>query len=73
MLHILFKKMTPEFKGGLAAVVGIILMLGALGKLQILQNILNIMMLIVGTYLFIWGVYTGNGITRLKALLHNKE
>ena len=73
MFNDIFKKINPEIKGLIAFILGLILILGTLGKLQILQSILNTIMILVGSMLILWGLNSGNGIEKIKALLHPKK
>jgi hypothetical protein len=70
MFSELFKKIKPEVQGMAALILGLFLILGTLGKLQILQGILNTIMILVGTILIIWGLNTGSGLNKIKALFH---
>ncbi len=73
MLNDLFKKISIEAQGILAFVLGIVLIFGTLGKLQILQSILNAIMILTGLILLIWGLHATQGINRLQAFIKSKK
>jgi len=73
MLRDLFKKLTPETQGMLAFILGLILILGTLGKLQILQGMLNTIMIITGILLVLWGLHTTQGINKIYKYLQEKK
>ena len=60
MFHIFLRAMSPVQQGLIALVVGLVLLFGALGKLGFLQEFLNIIMVIVGIYLLVWGLDKSN-------------
>lgn len=60
MFHILLRSLSPVQQGFVALIVGFILFFGALGKLGFLQEFLNIIMVIVGIYLLIFGLDKSN-------------
>ena len=72
MLSNLLKKMTVEVQGVLAFVLGLILILGTLGKLQILQGILNSVMILTGLVLLLWGLHATKGINKIQDYLKAK-
>ena len=73
MFKDLLHKIKPEIQGMVALILGLVLILGTLGKLQILQGILNAIMILVGITLIVWGLNTGSGLSKIKALLHPKK
>ena len=73
MLNDFLKKMSPESKGVLASILGLILILGTLGKLNVLQGILNSIMILVGLFLLVWGVNTSNGYHKVKSYFNKKK
>ena len=73
MLQDFFKHLSVESQGIFAFILGLILILGTLGKLQILQGILNSLMIITGLILLIWGFKHANGMQRMQKLLQNKK
>lgn len=60
MFHILVRHLSPVQQGFIALIVGFILLFGALGKLGFLQEFLNIIMVIVGIYLLVFGLDKSN-------------
>jgi len=72
MFNTIFKKIKPEIQGILASILGLILILGTLGKLQILQSILNTIMIFVGLILLLWGIHKNNGFAQVKEQFHKK-
>lgn len=73
MLHNFFKNMSLETQGMLAFTLGLILLLGTLGKLQILQGILNSIMILTGVILLVWGLNATKGIHKIKEYLKSKS
>jgi len=73
MLNDFFKKMSPESKGVLASILGLILILGTLGKLNVLQGILNSIMILVGLFLLAWGLNTSNSYSKVKNYFNKKK
>lgn len=69
MFHNFFKNVKLETQGIVALVIGLILIFGTLGKLQILQGILNSVMIITGVVLVIWGFNATKGINKIKEYL----
>lgn len=67
------KNMSGESKGMLASLLGLILILGTLGKLQILQSILNSIMLLTGLILLFWGLNVSNSYKKITTYLHKKK
>ncbi len=66
MFHIILTKLSQTQQGFLALIVGFILLFGALGKLGFLQQFLNIIMVAVGIYLFVWGIDKSNVLKKFK-------
>ncbi|OGB86239.1 hypothetical protein A3J41_00695 [candidate division TM6 bacterium RIFCSPHIGHO2_12_FULL_38_8] len=60
MFHILLRALSPVQQGFVALIVGFVLLFGALGKLGFLQEFLNIIMVIVGIYLLVFGLDKSN-------------
>ena len=73
MLNNLFKNISIETQGIFAFVLGMILVLGTLGKLQILQGILNSVMILTGLVLLIWGLHATKGINRIQDFIKAKK
>ena len=73
MFNDFLKKMSLETKGVFASILGLILILGTLGKLHVLQGILNSLMILVGLALLIWGLNTSNGYSRVKNYFNKKK
>ena len=73
MLNSLFKNISIETQGIFAFVLGMILVLGTLGKLQILQGILNSVMILTGLVLLIWGLHATKGINRIQDFIKAKK
>ena len=55
MLHKLLNQLSNTQQGLIALLLGFVLFFGALGKLGFLQDFLNIILVIVGIYLLLWG------------------
>ncbi|MBP6870073.1 hypothetical protein KBC04_04275 [Candidatus Babeliales bacterium] len=72
MFEDFFKNMSLKMQGLLAFTLGMILILGTLGKLQILQGMLNSIMILIGLILVIWGVNAAKGMDKIKSYLHKK-
>lgn len=72
MLHNFFKNISEESKGTFAFVLGLILILGTLGKLQILQGILNTVMILTGILLLLWGLHASKGISKIQEIFKAK-
>ena len=68
-----FKNMSSESKGILASILGVILILGTLGKLGILQSILDSIMIMTGLILLIWGLHSSNSYNRMKGYFNRKK
>ena len=68
MLQKLLNQVAPQQQGFIALIVGTILLFGALGKLGFLQDFLNLIMVIVGLYLLIWGFHESNLWKKIKGL-----
>ncbi len=73
MLNELFKKISIEAQGIFAFVLGMILILGTLGKLQILQSLLNSVMILTGAVLLIWGLHATKGLNKLQDFVKSKK
>jgi ABC-type siderophore export system fused ATPase/permease subunit len=73
MLNNLFKNISIETQGIFAFVLGMILVLGTLGKLQILQGILNSVMIVTGLVLLIWGLHASKGINKIQDFIKAKK
>lgn len=68
MFHVFLRNMSPTHQGLIALAVGFVLLFGAMGKLGLLQDSLNIIMMIVGIYLFIWGLDKSNVWKKITSL-----
>ncbi len=68
-----FKNLTAEAQGIFALILGCILILGTLGKLQILQGILNSVMILTGLVLLIWGLNATKGLNKIQSYFHSKK
>jgi hypothetical protein len=73
MLHHLFKKLSSKAQGIFSLILGSILILGTLGKLQILQGLLNFLMILIGLILIVWGLNATQGITKIQEYLQQKN
>ena len=73
MIKTFFKKMSSENQGIVASILGLILILGTLGKLGILQGILNSIMILTGFGLLIWGLNSSNAYRRINAYFNTKK
>ena len=62
-----FKDVSPYYQGWVSLLIGTVLLLGALDKLNFLQDILNIFLILAGTVLIFWGLHK----THLLQSLHN--
>lgn len=67
-----FKNMSLKMQGILAFILGMILILGTLGKLQILQGMLNSVMILTGLLLVAWGLNATKGIDKIKEMIQKK-
>jgi uncharacterized membrane protein len=65
MFHIFLRALSPMQQGFVSVVVGFVLLFGALGKLGFLQEFLNIIMVIVGLYLLIFGLDKTNILKKM--------
>lgn len=72
MLHRFLKNISIESQGIIAFILGLVLILGTLGKLEILQSILNSVMILTGLALVLWGIHATKGIKRLQDYLESK-
>jgi hypothetical protein len=66
MFDMVLDKLSNSQKGFLSLIVGSVLVLGALGKLEFLQNFLNIIMIVVGLFLLFHGLQATNILGKLK-------
>ncbi len=66
MFHKLLSKVDPQQQGFIALLIGAILVFGALGKLGFLQDFLNLIMVVVGLYLLIWGLNASHLWKKIK-------
>jgi uncharacterized membrane protein len=66
MFHIMLRHLPQAQQGILAVIIGFILLFGALGKLGFLQQFLNIIMIVVGIYLLVWGLDKSNLLNKFK-------
>lgn len=73
MLESFLKNISIESQGMISFILGAILILGTLGKFEILQSILNSIMILVGSILVVWGFYNGNGYQRIKDLINKPK
>ncbi|MBV8660676.1 MAG: hypothetical protein JO129_00845 [Candidatus Dependentiae bacterium] len=73
MFNNFFKNMSLESQGMLSFGLGVVLILGALSKLQILQGILNSILILIGLILLIWGLNATKGINKIKEYLNPKS
>jgi len=60
---------STKHQGVLALLMGLILILGSLGKLGVLQSILNTIMIAVGAILLFWGLTKSNTLAEIKKLV----
>lgn len=72
MFHDFFKNMSLKMQGILSFILGMILILGTLGKLQILQGMLNSVMILTGLLLVLWGLNATKSIDKIKEIIKNK-
>ncbi len=66
MFDMLLDKLSISQKGILSVILGLVLVLGALGKLGFFQDFLNIIMVIVGLFLLFHGLQATNILKKLK-------
>lgn len=66
MLNKLMNLISAENKGFLALALGLVLILGALGKLGFFQTSLNIITIVVGVYLIFQGLQASKLLNRFK-------
>jgi|GEM_PF-1215088 len=62
------KEVSPYYQGWIALLIGFILMLGALDKLNFLQDILNMFLIVAGFLLILWGLHKTNLLHTLRNL-----
>ena len=60
-------------QGVLALLMGIILILGSLGKLGVLQGILETILVAVGIVLLVWGLLKSDLIASVKKMLKSNS
>ena len=72
MLDKYLNGLSSESQGMLALAMGLVLVLGSLGKLGILQGVLNTIMIGVGVVLLMWGFDKSKGMNKVKSLLKKK-
>jgi hypothetical protein len=68
MFHLVLRNLSQVQQGIIAFAVGFVLLFGALGKLGFLQDFLNIIMIIIGLHLLIWGLEKSNIWKMIKGL-----
>jgi uncharacterized membrane protein len=66
MFDMFLDKLSISQKGILSLILGLVLVLGALGKLGFFQDFLNIIMVIVGLFLLFHGLQATNILGKLK-------
>jgi len=66
MFDMFLNKLSNSQKGILSLLIGLVLVLGALGKLGFFQDFLNIIMVIVGLFLLFHGLQATNILGKLK-------
>ena len=69
MFHIFLRALSPVQQGFVALIIGFILLFGALGKLGFLQEFLNIIMIVVGIYLLIFGLDRSNILKKISYIV----
>lgn len=72
MFDKLLTKLSSVHQGYLALLMGLILVLGSLGKLGVLQGILNTILIAVGLILVFWGFNKSNSMQSLQKLIKKK-
>ena len=72
MLDNLISSISTKQQGFLALLMGAILILGSLGKLGILQGILETIMIGAGIILLLWGLNKTDAYTQIKQLFSKK-
>lgn len=72
MLDNLIKSISTTQQGILALLMGTILILGSLGKLGILQGILETIMIGAGVILLLWGLNKTDAYAQIKKLVSGK-
>lgn len=73
MFDTFLNKLSINQKGTLLIVLGLILVLGALGKLGFLQDCLNLILVVVGLFLFYQGARATNLWSKCTHLLKGKK
>lgn len=72
MFDKMINKLSSVHQGYLALCMGLILVLGSLGKLGILQGILNAILIAVGLILVVWGFNQSNSMQKIQKMLKKK-
>ena len=72
MLDNLISSISTKQQGFLALLMGAILILGSLGKLGVLQGILETIMIAAGVILLLWGLNKTDAYTQIKQLVSKK-
>ena len=72
MLDNLISSISTKQQGFLALLMGAILILGSLGKLGILQGILETIMIGAGIILLLWGLNKTDAYTQIKQIVSKK-
>lgn len=70
------KDVSPYYQGWVSLLIGVVLVLGALDKLNFLQDILNIFLILAGAVLIFWGMHKTNflhALQNIKASMNNKK
>ncbi len=62
------KDVSPYYQGWVALVIGSVLLLGALDKLNFLQDILNMFLIVAGAILIFWGLHKTDLLRSLRNL-----
>lgn len=73
MFDMILNKLSASQKGLLALAIGLVLVLGALGKLGFLQDFLNLIMIVVGLFLIFHGAQAIHLGSKLKGMLKGKK
>ena len=71
-----FKDVSPYYQGWVSLLIGTVLLLGALDKLNFLQDILNIFLILAGTVLIFWGLHKTHllhSLQNLKSSMDKKD
>ncbi len=73
MFDKIVKHLSLHTQGMISLLLGAILILGTLGKLEILQSILNSIMIFTGVILLIWGLSATKGLEKIKNFFHKPK